>query len=159
MDTPKGRRSAMPPLQNGILGGEEMTEQQTAQSLVVRFPKKVIVEGDCGHPGKKDRHHPDYSKPFNVILLCRSCHKALDVRKYRPMHEKNIGLLSRNIRAFRLSAGLSQRDLSAKIGMSAQRLHAIEELPDGKSITTWTLAILMDALHKEASDFFIDTES
>lgn len=29
---------------------------------------------DCGKNGKVDGHHNDYSKPFDVIWLCRQCH-------------------------------------------------------------------------------------
>jgi len=31
----------------------------------------------CRHRKAKDRHHPDYSKPKLVILLCKSCHGRL----------------------------------------------------------------------------------
>jgi hypothetical protein len=28
----------------------------------------------CPHGGDQDRHHPDYSKPLEVELLCKACH-------------------------------------------------------------------------------------
>lgn len=31
----------------------------------------------CGKTCKPEAHHPDYSKPFDVIWLCRSCHCRL----------------------------------------------------------------------------------
>jgi hypothetical protein len=30
----------------------------------------------CGNP-KAQKHHPDYSKPLEVVWLCRECHLAL----------------------------------------------------------------------------------
>lgn len=29
---------------------------------------------ECGSIHSLERHHPDYSKPLNVVTLCRSCH-------------------------------------------------------------------------------------
>jgi len=36
----------------------------------------------CGSVDKLERHHPDYSKPFEVLTLCRPCHNKLH-SKYR----------------------------------------------------------------------------
>ena len=30
---------------------------------------------DCGSP-EAQKHHPDYSRPIDVVWLCRSCHLA-----------------------------------------------------------------------------------
>ncbi len=46
-----------------------------AQSLVSRFPQKVMVTFICSCATKrKIRHHYDYSRPMHVHLLCGSCH-------------------------------------------------------------------------------------
>jgi hypothetical protein len=39
----------------------------------------------CGLPGKLQAHHPDYSKPLDVLWVHDSCHKAIhkDVRAAR----------------------------------------------------------------------------
>lgn len=34
----------------------------------------------CGRAGQLDMHHEDYSKPFDVQWLCRSCHMYQDGR-------------------------------------------------------------------------------
>jgi hypothetical protein len=44
----------------------------------------TLVKTCCQHCGKTDgrldAHHPDYSKPLEVIFLCRSCHTILHKR-------------------------------------------------------------------------------
>jgi len=42
--------------------------------LMKKYPRKVVVEFECPHEGKKQKHHCDYSKPFSVHLLCNKCH-------------------------------------------------------------------------------------
>jgi hypothetical protein len=43
--------------------------------------KKIQLENlccsACGSQVKLERHHPDYSKPLRVIILCEDCHKKL----------------------------------------------------------------------------------
>jgi hypothetical protein len=31
----------------------------------------------CGSTNSLERHHPDYSEPLKVMMLCRSCHSKL----------------------------------------------------------------------------------
>ncbi len=33
----------------------------------------------CATTGRTEDHHPDYSKPFDVIALCPLCHRRLDL--------------------------------------------------------------------------------
>lgn len=35
----------------------------------------------CGATEGLEKHHPDYSKPLEVITLCRSCHMKLHMAK------------------------------------------------------------------------------
>ena len=39
-------------------------------------PENLIVLFSCNHSGRKVRHHPDYSKPFEIELICERCHYA-----------------------------------------------------------------------------------
>ncbi len=34
----------------------------------------------CGGIGKIEAHHPDYSRPLNVIWLCRKCHREVHTK-------------------------------------------------------------------------------
>jgi hypothetical protein len=44
----------------------------------------------CNKQKARDRHHIDYNKPLEVILLCRSCHKK-EHDKLKNMEIKNNG--------------------------------------------------------------------
>lgn len=47
--------------------------------------RKISVAGKscekCGSEEKLHRHHPDYSKPLEVVILCHKCHFALHKRE------------------------------------------------------------------------------
>lgn len=47
-----------------------------ARQLCDKYPERVIVLRECKCAGKKERHHPDYSKPFEIELLCKAHHNA-----------------------------------------------------------------------------------
>ena len=54
----------------------EKTKAHRELSRAIRS-KEVIKPDDCSRCGKLGRieaHHPDYSKPLEVIWLCRPCH-------------------------------------------------------------------------------------
>lgn len=48
--------------------------------LLARANRSKIKKSNCEHCGGTrllDMHHPDYSKPLDVITLCRSCHSKV----------------------------------------------------------------------------------
>ena len=52
--------------------------KQRAQSMAVAaILRGELVRGPCSQCGtqKTDAHHEDYSKPLDVIWLCRKCHR------------------------------------------------------------------------------------
>jgi hypothetical protein len=49
----------------------------------VKRPTECLV---CGNESVH-AHHPDYSKPLDVVWLCRVCHAAIH-RKYQPLELK-----------------------------------------------------------------------
>jgi hypothetical protein len=56
------------------------------------FRKKALARGSarwyipaiecllCGSKERLERHHPDYDKPLEVIILCRDCHMEVERR-------------------------------------------------------------------------------
>ena len=56
--------------------GSEKHPQFKARNLVYKFPHKIKILSECACENVvKIKHHPDYSKPFEVELLCNSCHR------------------------------------------------------------------------------------
>ena len=51
-------------------------EKRNAQKLAQKIPLKTSCEkcGSSGERGRLERHHKDYSKPLEVITLCKCCH-------------------------------------------------------------------------------------
>jgi hypothetical protein len=59
------------------------------KTLTDRAQKRgeLVILSECPHDGKKHRHHPDYDKPSEVMLLCRKCHSAEHSRIYLEQKE------------------------------------------------------------------------
>jgi|SRR3990167_2379826 len=51
-----------------------MNSQTKAHSWANRHIEKLLIVKECSHQEKKYKHHPDYSQPFLVHLLCAKCH-------------------------------------------------------------------------------------
>ena len=67
-------------------GPDDTASQGEAQQAVTRaIAKGVLIRQPCERCGKEktDAHHPDYSKPLEVVWLCRSCHKKEHGRRKR----------------------------------------------------------------------------
>ena len=56
-----------------------------ARKISARNRKKLIKESceNCGAKDKLQMHHPDYSKPLDVITLCIYCHAKVHCREAR----------------------------------------------------------------------------
>lgn len=54
-------------------------EKYKAQSMANSRRKKLINKycEACLNETKLELHHPDYSKPLEVITLCKSCHEGV----------------------------------------------------------------------------------
>lgn len=50
-------------------------------SIKLGFMKRPLICSECGIDCKPEGHHEDYSKPLDVIWLCKLCHKQRH-RKY-----------------------------------------------------------------------------
>lgn len=65
---------------------EDFAGQGAAHTAVTNaLAKGTLVRQPCETCGKHktDAHHPDYSKPLEVVWLCRSCHKKEHGRRKR----------------------------------------------------------------------------
>lgn len=54
-------------------------EKDRAHRLA-RYHKEKLLKAECeqcGAAGKLHMHHPDYSKPLEVMTLCISCHELI----------------------------------------------------------------------------------
>jgi len=40
----------------------------------------------------EDRHHPDYSKPLKVVLVCKKCHK--NIHSHSPLRKPKLDLVT-----------------------------------------------------------------
>src|SRR5262245_50593113 len=58
---------------------EERQKKLARRRLQQAIQKGKILKRPCIECGKfeTEAHHPDYSKPFDVIWLCRSCHRRI----------------------------------------------------------------------------------
>ena len=74
---------------------EERTRRWHARQARIRASAKVLVAvkrgrlergpcARCAFTGKTDGHHFDYSRPLDVIWLCRACHAREHVALRHP---------------------------------------------------------------------------
>lgn len=63
-------------------------KQRARQKFLYAVRKGLLVRPEecekCGETGRIQGHHPDYTKPFDVVWLCMMCHKA---EHYQPINE------------------------------------------------------------------------
>jgi hypothetical protein len=66
---------------------------------MARAKQGELMKGKCEHCGSAKRlnmHHPDYSKPLEVITLCVPCHEKVHHAFSEPSYEelqRALGLL------------------------------------------------------------------
>jgi len=66
-------------------------KQHNAARAMAR--RNVPINQPCSQCGSKEnlaRHHPDYSKPKDVIILCRKCHAAAHSKYLHPSGERHL---------------------------------------------------------------------
>lgn len=58
--------------------------RQASAAFKSAIKRGILVRPDkcsgCSSIGKVDGHHPDYSKPLQVVWLCRTCHRRLHAK-------------------------------------------------------------------------------
>lgn len=66
----------------------ELPKKNTLRKAARKATAKITACQACGATGKLERHHPDYSTPKMVEVLCPPCHIAADQRDgTRPKKE------------------------------------------------------------------------
>jgi len=60
-----------------------------ANRLCSRYPERIVVLSECSCDAKKINHHPSYKKPFEIMKICRVCHKA-EHRRLRELANSPI---------------------------------------------------------------------
>jgi len=88
-----------------------MRPQIAAHSWSNRHPEKLIILFECEHSGKKEKHHPNYDKPFEVELLCSKCHNKREALKIDIDKIENERL-KKNITKYRMSKLLKMSNVS-----------------------------------------------
>jgi hypothetical protein len=58
----------------GAEGKSYLSPHTEVYLLNKKYPEQIKVIYECPHHGKKQKHHPDYDKPFEIELLCFACH-------------------------------------------------------------------------------------
>lgn len=61
------------------LSDEQRAKDNARSYAAVYLRRGKIDRGPCAECGADDSqmHHPDYSKPLQIVWLCRDCHLAL----------------------------------------------------------------------------------
>lgn len=89
------------------------------------------VCSDCGAAGRLHRHHEDYARPLDVVLLCPVCHgkrhlgrrQALGVETFSDTEESMDG---ERLKYWRLARTMTIRDLANRSGVNHSAISAFE---------------------------------
>ena len=61
---------------------DAVPEEWRARSKVQQHPERVKIIYECCHENcEKFKHHYNYKRAYEVILLCKSCHVKEHMRK------------------------------------------------------------------------------
>jgi len=65
--------------------GKRDWRREHPEKALARAINRAISLGEecklCGSKENLERHHPDYQKPFEVMTVCRSCHRMIHTSK------------------------------------------------------------------------------
>lgn len=75
----------------------EMIKAQNELNNAINYGRINVILESCQICGSKEdliKHHPDYSKPFEFIVLCRGCHTKIhhnhtDLKNVIKHYEEN----------------------------------------------------------------------
>jgi DNA-binding NtrC family response regulator len=119
-------------------------KQATANYLVNKYPNRAIILFECKHEGKKQKHHPDYDKPYEVELLCCSCHgkrkRNMYVKYVKRIPKFKINIILKTMK----NQDLTKSELAKRIDISRQRLHYYFTHPTLDSVWQIAYALKLD---------------
>lgn len=75
------------------------------------------LQGECSQCGSFEnieRHHPDYSKPLEFVILCRKCHRTLHHREFAETLAKAGYMPKPHLREIPLEVDLNAQVLTIK---------------------------------------------
>jgi hypothetical protein len=107
-----------------------MNKEESRAITISAQRRGIIVPQPCQHCGaaKAEVHHPDYSKPLEVVWLCKPCHGREHARlgdRRKPLHLKpqvlHIRLTDEVLAALRAKAAAEERPAAT---MAARLLRA-----------------------------------
>jgi len=77
--SPKGRAMQHPLKKAWAMRNPEKRAAHVAVGNAVRDGKLIKPDAcqGCGHIGRLEAHHKDYSEPLKVVWLCIPCHKEM----------------------------------------------------------------------------------
>lgn len=76
----KRKRHTLTPVEKNKRWREENPHKSAIQTHARRHTCLASNCSNCETSEHLERHHPDYSKPLQVITLCHSCHMKLHPR-------------------------------------------------------------------------------
>lgn len=106
----------------------------TDRKLVYARYKRAIRRGElrrpgtcskCGASGKIHGHHPDYSRPLDVVWLCVNCHWAEHRVIRRETRQREVERTMPGQIADLRSLGWKLDDIGRAFGITKQRVSAI----------------------------------
>jgi hypothetical protein len=133
-----------------------MNDQCTAHYLANRYPQRVVVTLNCGHEGAKSKHHPDYSKPYEVELLCHKCHGKHVKERIIEKPAKAPRPLTYQVSSIRIHIEKMERERE-RLGMSKAEIERRAKLkPSGYSKVLVRRVTSISTLNRIADALYLD---
>ena len=142
-----------------------MAKNKEIQKRANSIYQKAVKDGrllrptccsECGNTeGKVDGHHEDYSKPLDVVWLCRGCHIQRHRKKPQPGQRDRVLLNTAYLEQVRQINGFTKTALAKKIGISGGAYSQIVKL---RSAHPHKIKALIDVLNLDPERFIPESD-